>query len=70
MLVLTRKVRESIVMTLPDDTKIKVRLMSTDRGRARIAIDAPAHVRISREDNNQNENQVSQVRRQREKRGR
>ncbi len=53
MLVLARRVNESIMLTVPpSDTEIQIRVTVVDRrqGKARIGIQAPPEVRIAREE--------------------
>lgn len=49
MLVLTRKLNESIVLTLPDGAQITVQLTGLGSGRAQLGINAPSDVVIQRE---------------------
>jgi carbon storage regulator CsrA len=48
MLVLKRKVREQLVLALPDGRRVVITLLSVGRGTARLGIEAPAGVDISR----------------------
>ena len=48
MLVLSRKVDEVIVFTLPTGEIIKIVVTSIDRGKVRLGFIAPQHVRIVR----------------------
>jgi len=50
VLVLGRRAGESIVITLPDERRIIVRLLTPQHGHQRIGIDAPADVRIARKE--------------------
>ena len=49
MLVLTRKIGESIIVTV-DGVEIKIKLVKTSKGNARIGIDAPVEAVIVREE--------------------
>lgn len=59
MLLISRKISERVVMTLPDGQTITVMLVDTSPandplsgrwfGRAKLGIDAPANVKISRD---------------------
>lgn len=47
MLVLTRRLDESVVITAPDGTQVRVRVVKIG-GKVRLGIDAPRDWRISR----------------------
>ena len=48
MLVLTRRIKESIVICLPDGTEVEVYVVAVSNGKARLGVDAPQSVRITR----------------------
>ena len=48
MLVLSRKVGESIIVTLPGGQKVVVTLVELDRGRVRLSVCAPREVPVYR----------------------
>jgi carbon storage regulator len=50
MLVLSRRESESIVVTLPDQRRIRITLVEMQRDRARIGFDAPKDVVIHRDE--------------------
>lgn len=50
MLILMRKAGEVIIATLPDGTQIQITVVSIDRNRCRIGIQAPKSVRVDREE--------------------
>ena len=50
MLVLSRHVAESIVITCPDETRITLMMIEIRNGKARIGIDAPKDYSIHREE--------------------
>lgn len=49
MLILTRRVRESIIITGPDGTETIVHVLGIAGGQVRIGFDAPRSVRIERD---------------------
>ena len=48
MLILMRRAGEEIVCRCPDGTKIVIALVSLDRNRARIGVEAPLSVTVDR----------------------
>ena len=48
MLALSRKIGESLILTLEDGRKIQVQVVDVDGRRVRIGIDAPKSVRVLR----------------------
>lgn len=49
MLVLTRQAGERIVISM-GDTEVVLTVTQISRGKARIGVDAPSHVRVDREE--------------------
>ena len=49
MLVLMQKPGETVIITLPDGTDIRVTVIATERGRSRMGYDAPRNIAIDRE---------------------
>jgi carbon storage regulator CsrA len=56
MLVLTRKIGETIIISPPGQPDIKFTIMSIRQGRIRIAFDAPKEIIIMREEANDKSN--------------
>lgn len=50
MLVLTRHEYESVIITLPDSTVIRVSVQEIHNARVRLGFEAPAHIAIHREE--------------------
>lgn len=51
MLVLTRKIAESIVILLPTGERIIVKVVGIDpRGQIKLGIDAPRHIQVHRQE--------------------
>ena len=50
MLVLARRENESIIVTAPDGTRIKITIVTCYVGKARVGIDAPLKFTIHREE--------------------
>ena len=50
MLVVSRKLGESIYLTLPDGREIKMTVVLIDRNKVRFGIEAPQDVKILREE--------------------
>ena len=55
MLVLSRNEDEIIVLLHPDGTRIEVMVTQAKNNKAKIGIDAPAHIRIIRKEIESNE---------------
>ena len=50
MLILARKQGESLILKTPDGTQIKVVILGTKNGLARIGVDAPSDIEILRDE--------------------
>lgn len=50
VLILTRRIEETVGMTCPDGTKINVKVLGLNTDEVRIGIDAPKDVQILRDD--------------------
>jgi carbon storage regulator CsrA len=50
MLVLTRKTKEGILISLPDGTEVRIEVLDIKAGRVRLGFDAPRDCRIKREE--------------------
>lgn len=50
MLLLARKVTESIIILLPSGENIIVKVVSLDRGTIKLGIDAPRHIQVHRQE--------------------
>lgn len=50
MLVLSRKLTEAIIITLPDGRNVEIRVVDIDYGKVRLGITAPRDVPIMRQE--------------------
>lgn len=50
MLALTRRIGESVILTLPDGRRVEFAITDKSAGQVRAGIDAPKDVRIDREE--------------------
>ena len=50
MLALTRRIGESVILTLPDGRRVEVTITDKSAGQVRLGIEAPKDVRIDREE--------------------
>lgn len=50
MLVLTRRIRECVIMTTPDGTEMILQVLGVAGGQVRLGFEAPKTVRIERDD--------------------
>ena len=50
MLVLARKQGQSLILKTPDETQIKVLILGTKNGHAKIGVDAPSDIEILRDE--------------------
>lgn len=50
MLALTRRIGESVILTLPDGRRVEVTITDKSAGQVRLGIEAPKDVRIDRDE--------------------
>ncbi len=50
MLVLSRKIHEAIIITIPDGRKITLRVIDMQRGKVRIGVGADADIVVNRQE--------------------